>query len=110
MENRYAPLALPANLNAMPTDYSTKIKQFGDDEAYTARQHVQWFKDFYDLAEVDDDDVKMRLFEQSLKEDVKDLSRGLVVGSIPDINIFHAIFLEKWEEKKNSVQMLTCYN
>ena len=26
MANRYAPLALPANLNAMPIDYSSKIK------------------------------------------------------------------------------------
>ena len=37
MANRYAPLVLPANLNAMPADYSTKIKKFGDDEAYTTR-------------------------------------------------------------------------
>ena len=46
MDNRYAPLSLPRNLNAMPTDYSSKIIQFGVDEAYTAKQHVQWFKDF----------------------------------------------------------------
>ena len=26
MANRYAPLVLPANINAMPADYSTKIK------------------------------------------------------------------------------------
>ena len=110
MANRYAPLVLLANLNAMPVDYSTKIKQFGDDESYTARKHVQWFKDFCDLVEVDDDDVNMRLFAQSLKVDVKDWFRGLAVSSILDINRFHAIFLEKWEEKKNSVQMLTCYN
>ena len=110
MANRYAPLVLPANLNAMPTDYSTNIKQFGDDEAYTARQHVQWFKYFCDLSEIDDEDVKMRLFAQSLKTNVKDWFRGLAVGSILDIDRFHAIFLEKWEEKKNYVQMLTCYN
>ena len=53
MANRYAPLALPTNLNAMPVDYNTKIKQFGADEAYTARQHKQWFKDFCDLLEID---------------------------------------------------------
>lgn len=94
MANMYAPLVLPANLNDMPIDYSTKIKQFGDDEAYTARQHVQWFKDFCDLSEVDDDDVNMRLFAQSLKANLKDLFRGLAAGSIPNINRFHAIFLE----------------
>ena len=40
MVNRYDPLALPTNLNSMPVDYSTKIKQFGGDEAYIARQHI----------------------------------------------------------------------
>ena len=29
MANRYAPLALPANLNAMPVDYSTKTNSLG---------------------------------------------------------------------------------
>ena len=52
----------------------------------------------------------MGLFAQSLKTNVKDWFRGLVVGSIPDIDRFYAIFLEKWEEKKNFVQMLTTYN
>ena len=52
----------------------------------------------------------MRLFAQSLKEDVKDWFRGLDTSRILDINRFHAIFLEKWEEKNNVVQMLTCYN
>ena len=41
MANRYAPLALLVNLNAMPVDYNTKIKQFGDDRAYTTSQHIQ---------------------------------------------------------------------
>lgn len=57
MANIYAPLTLPANLNAMPIDYSTKLRQFGGDDDYTARQHIQWFKDFYDLNEVDHEDV-----------------------------------------------------
>ena len=93
MANRYAPLALPTNLNAMLVDYNTKIKQFGDDGTYTAFQHVQWFKDFCDLEEVDNYDVKMRLFSQSLKMDVKYWFRGLATGSILDIIRFHAIFI-----------------
>ena len=91
----------------MPADYSTKIKQFGDDEAYTGRQHIQWFKDFCDLNEVDNEDVKMRLFAQSLKTDVKDWFRGLATGSVTGIEVFYTIFLDRWEEKKNSIQMLT---
>ena len=62
MANRYAPLALPANLNAMLTNYSSKIKQFGADEAYTTKQHVQWFKDLCDLLKIDHEYVQMRFF------------------------------------------------
>lgn len=62
MENRYAPLILPAVLNQMPVDYSKSVKQFGGDDDYTAKQHVQWFKDYYELNEIDHEDVQMRLF------------------------------------------------
>ena len=95
MANRYAPLALPANLNAMPVDYSTKIRQFGGDDDYTARQHIQWFKYFCDLNEVDHEDVKMRLFAQSLKTNVKDWFRGLAAGSVTSIEVFYTIFLDR---------------
>lgn len=95
MANRYAPHALPANLNTMPVDYKTKIKQFGYDGAYTASQHIQWFKDFCDLEEVDNDDVKMRLFAQSLKTNVKDWFKGLTTGSITGIENFYTIFLDR---------------
>lgn len=103
MVNRYAPLALPANLNTMPADYNSKIKQFGVDEAYTAKQHFQWFKDFYGLLEIDHEDVHMSIFVESLKINVKDWFRGLTLRIFPDIDRFHIIFLEKWEEKKNYV-------
>ena len=103
MANRYAPLALPTNLNAMPVDYGTKIKQFGGDDDYTSRQHIQWFKYFYDLNEIYYEDVKMRLFAQSLKIDVNDWFRGLEAGSVNTIEGFYTIFLDRWEEKKNSV-------
>ena len=52
-------------------------------------------KIFCDLSEVVNDDVKMRLFAQNLKANVKDWFRGLVVGSILDINRFHSIFSNK---------------
>ena len=40
MENRYAPLVLPAILNQMPIGYNQRIKQFGGDDDYIAKQHV----------------------------------------------------------------------
>jgi hypothetical protein len=110
MASRYAPLVLPANLNPMLADYGTKIKQFGGEDDYTVRQHIQWFKDFCELNEIDHEDVQMRLFAQSLRANVKEWFRGLAAGSINTIEGFFTMFRDRWEEKKNSVQMLTTYN
>lgn len=37
MENRYAPLVLPAQLHAMPIDYQSKIPLFDAIGQYTAQ-------------------------------------------------------------------------
>jgi hypothetical protein len=103
-------LVLPANLNPMPADYGTKIKQFGGEDDYTVRKHIQWFKYFCELNEIDHEDVQMRLFAQSLRDNVKEWFRGLAAASINTIEGFFALFRDRWEEKKNSVQMLTSYN
>ena len=52
----------------------------------------------------------MRLFAQSLKTNIKDWCRGLTAGNVTGIEDFYTIFLDRWEEKKNFVQMLTSYN
>ena len=52
----------------------------------------------------------MRLFSQSLKGEVKKWFRALAPRSIQNFRRFEVVFLEKWEEKKNLVQMLTSYN
>ena len=66
MANRHAPLNLPVDLNAMPDNYHQKIKPFGVVGDFSAQQHVDWFKYFCDLTEIDEEDVHMRLFAQSL--------------------------------------------
>jgi hypothetical protein len=110
MANRYAPLVLPTNLNPMPVDYGTKNKKFGGEDDYIVRKHIQWFKDFCELNEIDHEDVQIRLFSQSLRADVKEWFRGLAAGSINTIEGFYVMFRDRWEEKKNYVQMLTIYN
>ena len=52
----------------------------------------------------------MRLFAQSLVGEVKKWFRTLPAGSILNSQHFEQIFLNKWQEKKNLVQMLTQYN
>ena len=52
----------------------------------------------------------MRLFSQSFSGEVKKWFRTLPIGSIIKSQHFENIFLNKWEEKKNLVQLLTQYN
>ena len=52
----------------------------------------------------------MRIFSQSLRTGVKEWFRALDPHTIESMNRFVAIFLDKWEEKKNFVKMLTAYN
>ena len=80
----------------MPDSYNQRIKQFGADGDLTAQQRVDWFQDFTCLKEVDEDDVKMILFVQSLKGVVKKWFRSLTLGSIGNSRVFEQMFLDRW--------------
>jgi len=63
MAAQFAPLALPQVLNDMPVDYQSKIPLFdGTSQNITAKQHVDKMADFFDLHEIDEENVTMRLF------------------------------------------------
>ena len=77
MANRYAPLVLPPNLHDLPQGYAQCLKQFGAEGDVTSQQHFYRFLDFCDLEEIDYEDVRMRLFSQSLSGEVKKWFRVL---------------------------------
>ena len=62
---------------------------------------------FCEIYEIDESDVRMRLFAQSLTGEVKTWFRNLGAGSIADLAAFHRAFLNKWEKKKNPLQILS---
>jgi hypothetical protein len=62
------------------------------------------------LEEVDYEDAKMILFAQSLSGEVRKWFKSLLVVSIPNFAAFETLFLSKWGEKKNPLQLLTQYN
>jgi len=66
MAGKYEPLVLPGWLNAMPRDYQSKIMTFDNTGSHTTQQHVYIMNDSLYLEEVDEADVKMRFFAQSL--------------------------------------------
>ena len=71
MANRYTPLVLPANLGAMPQDYQSKITPFDSSGTYTGQQHTKKMTDYFEIYEIDVDDVRMRIFVQSLTREVR---------------------------------------
>jgi len=64
---------------------------------------------FFDLHEVYEADVQMRLFAQSLIGDVKKWFKALPGDSIVDIVAFQQYFINRWEIKENPLQILTEY-
>ena len=103
MAARYAPLVLPVQIHDMPQDYQSKIPQFDA----TTQQHISKMTEFFELHEIDESDVQMRLFAQTLTGEVKKWFKGLTACSIADLAIFHRLFLNKWEKKKKPLQILS---
>ena len=83
MAARFAPLVLPQNLDDMPADYQRKIPLFdGTPQSVTAQQHVDRMTDFFDLHEIDAENVTMRLFAQTFGGEVRKCFRALPARSI----------------------------
>ena len=67
----FSPLALPLVLHDLPLKYAQRITLYDGEGNVSARYHVDKFDKFINLEEVDDDDVKMRLFTQILSREAK---------------------------------------
>ena len=84
-----------------------RLLQFDATITLSTKQHVDKMNDYYDLHEVDEVDVQMRLFAQSLTGDVKKWYKGLCTTSVLDLTAFQRSFLDRWEVKKNPLQILS---
>jgi len=93
----------------MPQDYQTRIPQFDSTGAINAQQHIDRMHDFCDLHEVDENDLKLRLFAQSLGGEVRKWFKNLAAGSIVDLATLHLSFLNRWETKKSPLHILNEY-
>jgi hypothetical protein len=109
MATRYTPLVLATPLHSMPQDYQTRLPQFNGTRPLSAQQHVDKMNDYFELQEVDEADVQMRLFAKSLTGDVKKWYKGLRAASVLDLTTFQRSFIDRWEVKKNPLQILSEY-
>jgi len=111
MAARFAPLALPQNLHDMPADYQSKIPMFdGTPQSVSAQQHIDRMATFFDLYEIDEEDVTMCLFVQTFGGEVRKWFRGLTARSIPTLNELQRQFLDRWEIRKHPLQINVEYN
>jgi len=96
MAARFTPLILPQVLDDMPSDYWSKIPFFdGTPNSITAQQHVDKMADFYELHEIDEENVAMRLFVQTFVGDVRKWFRGLATVSINTLVELQRQFLNR---------------
>lgn len=110
MATHFAPLVLPQVLDDMPNDYQSKIPFFdGTPNGSIAQQHVDKMADFYELHEIDAENVAMRLFVQTFAGDVRKWFRGLTAARITTLAELQRQFLNRCEVKKNPLQILAEY-
>lgn len=66
----------------MPQDYQSKITYFDGIGTDTAQQHTKKMTDYFEIYEIDADDVRMRIFGQILTGEVRIQFRALPTNSI----------------------------
>jgi len=93
----------------MPQDYQRKITYFDGTSSYTAQQHTKKMMDYFENNEIDDNDVRMKIFVQSITVDVRTWFRALATNTIVDPNFLYQTFLNRWEKKKDPLHILTEY-
>lgn len=100
---------MPTPLGAMPQDYQSKIT-FDGTGTYTAQQHTKKMTDYFKIYEIDTIDVQMRIFVQSLTGEVRTWFRYLAPQSIDSLRVLYQEFLNRWEKRKDPLQILSEYD
>jgi uncharacterized small protein (DUF1192 family) len=105
---RYAPLILPQPLNPLPAgDYLKYMPKFSGEEDITAEEHLAAFYSYADNLNIENEDVWMRVFVQSLDGEVRKWFRGLAPGSIAGIEALDNVFLRQWGDRKDYIYYMT---
>jgi hypothetical protein len=105
---RYAPLVLPQPMNSLPVgDYLKYMPKFTGEEDITAEEHLSTFYSYADNLNIENEDVWMRVFVQSLDGEARKWFRGLTPGSIDGIEALDDSFLRHWGDKKDFLYYIT---
>jgi len=98
---RYAPLVLPQPMNALPIgDYQKYMHKFTGEDI-TTKEHLAAFYSYADNINIDNEDVWMRFFDQSLDGEATKLFMGLMHGSVAIIEDLDDTFMRYLGDKKH---------
>jgi hypothetical protein len=105
---RYAPLILPHPMTPLPArDYLKYMPKFTREGDITAEEHLAPFYSYANNLNIENEDVWMRVFFQSLDGEVRRWFRGLPPGSIAGIEALDSVFLRKWRDRKDFMYYMT---
>jgi uncharacterized small protein (DUF1192 family) len=105
---RYAPLILPHPMNPLPAgDYLKYMPKFTGEGDITTEEHLAAFYIYVYNLNIENEDVWMRVFVQSLYGEVRKWFRGLAPGSIAGIEALDNVFLRQWGDRKDYIYYMT---
>jgi hypothetical protein len=105
---RYAPLVLPQPMNVVPArDYLKYMPKFPREEDITVEEHLAYFYSYADNLNIENKDVWMRVFIQSLDGEIRKWFRGLAPRSTTGIESLYNDFLRQWGDKKDFMYYMT---
>jgi hypothetical protein len=106
--SRYAPLILPQPMNSLPIgDYLKYMLKFTGEEDITTEEHLTAFYSYAYNLNIENEDVWMRFFVQSLNGETRKWFRGLTPGSIAGIEDLDDALLRQWGDKKDFLYYIT---
>lgn len=108
--NKYAPLDLPQPLSAMPQDYLKVLPRFNGEDENTAQRHIETFYAFAKNLNVEQLDVVLRLFVQSLDGEAINWFKALPNASITTQEELENSFTQKWGEQRDHEYFFIKFN
>jgi hypothetical protein len=108
MATIYAPLVLPQAMNSLPAkDYLKYMPKFTGEEDIAAEEKLVAFYSYVDNLNIENEDVWMGVFVESLDGEVRKWFRGLTPRSITGIKSLYGVFLRQWGDKKDFMYYIT---
>jgi hypothetical protein len=105
---RYAPLILPQPMNSILVgDYLKYMPKFTREEDITTDEHLSTFYNYANNLNIENEDVWLRVFVQSLDGEARKWFRVLTLGSIDGIEALDDSVLIYWGDKNDFLYYIT---